>query len=388
MQCAIEIDALPEVVYDVMFSELTLPMWLSSGAFLYPNATANYFLDWPNGYHTSGQITAREHGKRLAMTWRGSTETEFSQVEMVLSAAGDGHTRVDVSHLGGDDAEHQKGWETALQNLKYTVETGLNLRLMNSPMLGIYPSALTAERAQSLGTPVTEGVVIENVLAGMGAASAGLTSGDVLVSLGGAAIADFGSMFAALRPHKGGDTVEIAFYRGAERHSARLLLSKRSMPELPVNVEGLKITAENLHNDVDDRLDALLSGLSESAAAQRPAPEVWSISENLAHLIWTERFLHVLLWGMAEGIDSAQWAVNNTVQLAGILAAYPTLADLVTEFKRSEAATRAMIAALPETITENRPRFVRIAADVTEYVDHTREHLDQIQQALDALAQA
>jgi len=68
----------------------------------------------------------------------------------------------------------------------------------------------------------------------MGAQHAGLQKNDVLVGMAGKPITnDFNSLPNAIEGKKGGDVIEVVFYRGAEKMTVNMELSKRPMPDVP-----------------------------------------------------------------------------------------------------------------------------------------------------------
>jgi hypothetical protein len=71
------------------------------------------------------------------------------------------------------------------------------------------------------------GVLVSAVQPGSPAEKAGIAAGDVLLGVGTARIATLKDLGAALRAHRPGETVEVAFARGGERRTARVTLEER-----------------------------------------------------------------------------------------------------------------------------------------------------------------
>src|SRR5690606_21762951 len=113
--------------------------------------------------------------------------------------------------------EFHKHWAENLRNLKSVLETGIDLRIAERPMLGIIPGDFTAEQATALGVPVHEGMRIDGTVEGMGAQRVGLQRDDVIVEMAGHPISDFNSLVRAIAGKKGGDKVEVVYYRGADK---------------------------------------------------------------------------------------------------------------------------------------------------------------------------
>jgi hypothetical protein len=80
----------------------------------------------------------------------------------------------------------RKEWSAGLENLQSFLEDGVDLRVARRPRLGIWmEEEFTPEKAQNLGLPVAEGVLLLGTGENTGARAAGLVKDDVLVSLNG-----------------------------------------------------------------------------------------------------------------------------------------------------------------------------------------------------------
>lgn len=75
--------------------------------------------------------------------------------------------------------------------------------------------------------PSLKGVLITGVRPGSPAERAGLRGGDLIVSLGGAAIGNLYDLVYVLRSHRAGDEVEVRFRRGGEKLQAKTRLGRR-----------------------------------------------------------------------------------------------------------------------------------------------------------------
>jgi hypothetical protein len=71
------------------------------------------------------------------------------------------------------------------------------------------------------------GLRLTGVRAGSPADRGGLREGDVIVAFGGRDVKDLYSYSEALYAHKPGDTVDVVFLRGTERHTTTVTLGKR-----------------------------------------------------------------------------------------------------------------------------------------------------------------
>jgi S1-C subfamily serine protease len=94
--------------------------------------------------------------------------------------------------------------------------------------LGIQPVQVTPALARRFGLPVDEGVAVGTVENDSAAADAGLQGGDVIVELAGAPIRTVEDLYAELRRHSPGETVEMTLAGDAGRRSVDVTLGGRS----------------------------------------------------------------------------------------------------------------------------------------------------------------
>ena len=144
-------------------------------------------------------------------------------------------------------AEVQKGWEMGLENLESIFSTGEDLRIVRRPMLGIMMNDFTKEIASEIGVPVTQGVRIDSALEGMGAERAGLLHDDVVVEMDSKPVRGFADLGAVLQGHKAGDTIPVTLYRGAEKKTLQMELSRRPIPEVPLDPAKLAVQVAEQH---------------------------------------------------------------------------------------------------------------------------------------------
>lgn len=388
------INAAPALVYRAFTNASALREWYADNAHVDARVEGALFLSWYAGYYVVGNFTVLKPAETVAFSWHGRGEPYATHVEIRLEKYNDG-TEVTIRHSGIGESESwaqiadefRREWESALENLQSVLETGLDLRVMRRPMMGIYPSILDAQTAERLGLPVQKGLLLDGVLDGMGAQAAGLQQQDVIVSVDGHPIADWPSLQVVITPRKAGDVIEVEFYRGAEKHRVSLKLSGRPAPDVPPTAAELAERLTIAQRELDAELDAVLTGVTETEADYRPAPKEWNVKEVLAHLIWSERFNQMWIWGCIGGDDSIPWPDNNRSQLEPILAVYPTLPDLVAELKRAETGTIAAVARLPESFMERKASYLRLGHAVTSSAEHTRQHFTQITAAVNAARQ-
>ena len=302
-------------------------------------------------------------------------EAEASHISIMLEAQ-DGGTLVSVAHAG----PAQVNWEESLENLQCVLETGIDLRIARRPMLGIFPDELDEEKAAKLGVPVKEGILLNGLVENMGAAGAGLQKNDVLVSMAGKPLNQYGSIGVAMQGKRAGDVVEVVYYRGSEKRSVQMKLSPRPMPEIPPTAEALADKVERQYAELETELRAIFDGVSEAEATRRPAPGEWSAKETVAHLVGTERWLHEWIGGLMDGDEILAFSPNVFQRSAALAATYDTNADMLEELRRSRAET--MLRMLPETFVANKGSYNRIGTTILSYDTHHREHFNQMREAI------
>jgi len=99
-------------------------------------------------------------------------------------------------------AEIDKGWKIGLENLQSTLETGHDLRVVDRPLIGIYPEDLAPQKQKELGIPVSYGVRVSEVIPGYGAEKAGIQPNDVIVAVNGQKIENTYGRVLFARPVK------------------------------------------------------------------------------------------------------------------------------------------------------------------------------------------
>ena len=117
---------------------------------------------------------------------------------------------------------------------------------VDHPFLGISARPVSPRIARIFNLPASQGLLVETVSAGSGAASAGLRGGsnqvvvegesyqlggDLIVKIDGLAVKDTARLREIIAAHKTGDTVPVEFYRGTELRTADIKLGRQ--PPLP-----------------------------------------------------------------------------------------------------------------------------------------------------------
>ncbi len=391
------VKATPTDAYRAFTNSTSLREWLCQVATVNPRPGGRLYLWWQTGYYACGEYTLTQPNEKVAFTWMGRGEPARTRVEVTFTAQGSG-TLIDLEHSGIGDgeewsqarAEIEKGWQRGLENLASVLDTGEDLRFVLRPMLGILLGELDDERAQKLGVPVKEGIRLDGVVDGMGAQAAGLQSNDVIVSMAGKPVVNYDSLANILAAHRAGEKIEVVFYRGPEKKTVMMELSKRPIPEIPWSAKELAEKASRIQEGLLDELDKFLAGVSEAEASFKPTPDEWSIKENIAHLIHGERgfqsFMAELIDGNERHVDD--WGDNVNAYIEATVAVYPTLPEIVDAHKRACQETVEMLARLPDSFIARKGTYWRLAYSALENPFHFESHLSQMKATLDAARSA
>jgi hypothetical protein len=330
--------------------------------------------------------------RSVTFTWFGRGESAPTQVEVTL-AEQDGGTLVTMAHslpAGEGWQPIAKGfkheWDVSLGNLASVLETGLDRRIFDRPMLGVNPGDFSAEQAKQLGVPVTTGLRLDYVGEGMGAHAAGLQRDDVLVSLGGVPLSDFASLASALRSKKGGDQVEVVFYRGPEKKTILMELSRRPVPDVPFNITELVRRVRARYDESLAALEKTFQGVTEEEASFHPAPDEWSAKEVLGHLVLGDQFFPNYYLALLQGQElwSDGWGGNSNELTRAAVSAYPSVPELLEELRRLSNMMVAFIETWPVEFLDRKGSYFRTAWQLLEGQTHTQAHLAQIQEAITA----
>jgi len=388
-----QIGAPPSQVYRAFTNSTALREWLCDAAMAHPAKGGRIHLWWTSGYYATGEYRKLAADEHVSFTWRGRGDPGETRVVVALRPEGEG-TVVSLTHKRVGDGKKwaeaaaaiRRGWERGLENLQSVLETGHDLRFTLRPMLGIFPDAFGPKVAARLGVPAKKGMLIGGVVGGMGAQAAGLEKGDVITRIDEAKVTDWASLQAALAAHRAGDQVAVTYYRGAEKATTVMTLSTRSIEEPPATPAALAEAFAAADGDCLRRLEETLAGVPEDVAARRPAESEWSAKEVICHLIASQRSTQEWIIDIVGGQErwADDWAGNLDIAHAGLLAAYPTVADLLAELGRNGAETRAMIAALPDSLVARKGAYWQLAHSIMELTVHNEGHLTQIKEALAA----
>lgn len=382
-----------KMVYWAFTNATSLREWFCNIATVDPKPGGHLFMGWNSGFYASGEYLETKPNRRIEFTWFGRGEPRPTKVRVRFSRE-DGGTHVTLEHLRVGTGpkwervveEIKEGWTESLDNLASVLESGEDLRFTRRPMLGIGVSDFNEAIAKQLGVPVSKGIRIDSAIEGMGAKAAGLQASDVIVELDGVEIMDGSSLFRAVQPHRAGDTVEVAFYRGSERKSVMMELSKRPLPEIPETIQPVAEQQRQRNERAFEEIDKFIMDVSEEEAGYKPSKGDWSAKEVLAHLIHGERDYQSYISDVVGGYEAHydDYGGNLQARIDATLATYPSLLELSAAYKRSANETASLLERLPKVFRENKGSFWRIAYNAFEGDYHFFSHFDQMKEAIEA----
>jgi len=380
-------------VYQAFTNSTAVREWISDIATLDPRPGGRIYLWWNSGFYTSGEFIRLEPQKEIAFTWNGRGEPRPTQVIVTLKTKREG-TLVRLVHRGlGTGAAWAKAavdfeaeWITSLANLASVLGSGPDLRITQRPMLGILLSDFTPEIARKLGVPVTDGIRLDGVVDGMGAKAAGLQKDDVLVEFDAQALKEFPDLTHAISKKKTGDQISVTFYRSSEKRSVTMTLSGRPIPEIPPTTEGLSLEVAKIYARAEKDMDHFIKDVTEHEAEYEPASGEWSIKAIIAHLIHNERGVQTTINEIFDGQEASYdgFSGNLNARNQATLQAFPTINDLVTEWKRLNKETVALLAFLPDDFIKRKGSYWRLTYQLLNFPTHFYTHLDQMQTTLQA----
>jgi uncharacterized protein YndB with AHSA1/START domain len=378
--------------YRAFTNSTVMRNWLCDLATAEPRPGGRIYLWWNGDFYSSGEYREVEENKKVSFLWHSRNENQPTLVTVTLNEE-DGCTRVKMAHTIPDEPGWDKiaegfrdNWQSTLEALAFLLETGMDYRLANRPMLGILPSDFTHEQAKKLGVPVTEGMRLDSVVGGMGAQRCGLQRDDVIVAMDGKEVHDFASLVVAIQGKKGGDVMEVVFYRGPEKKTVQMELSRRPMPEVPFDIPELVKRARAVYEPALQDLEACFEGITDEQALAKPAPGEWSALEVVAHIVQGERgnraFMDEIVNGDERWVDGN--GTNIQAHITATVSVYPTVRAMLAELRRNVEETLAFAAALPPEFMADKGAYYRLGSILVQSDVHTRAHTEQIKNALAA----
>ena len=380
-----------KLAYRAFTNSTSLREWLCDVATVEAHPNGRMYLWWRGDFYSSGHYLELDENKRVRFRWFSNIDSAPTEVTVSVSEK-EGGTLIQLTHEVPDDPawtqtaeSFRENWADSLRNLKSVLETGIDLRIAERPMLGIMPGDFTEEQAKALGVPVREGLRLDGVVDGMGAQRSGLQRDDVIVEMAGHPILnDANSLPLAIAGKKGGDHIQVIIYRGAEKKTIDLELSKRPMPEVPFDAAELAKRARTLYEGGLTEVEQCFENITDDQAMAKPDPKDWSALEVVAHLIQGERFNQAFLTSLIDGyeITADGFGSNVDAQVAATVKANPSVPLMLSALRRTVEETLAYVAMLPDDFVANKGSYYRFGFGLLQPNFHLTGHTQQIKAAL------
>ena len=383
----------PHQVYQAFTNSTALREWFCDIATTNPKIGGHFYTAWNSGFYACGEFTSLEPDHRIEFTFFGRSYPNTTHVKVTLEEKGS-QTIVTLEHAGfGTNVawekiipEIKKGWESSLENLASILQTGQDIRITNRPMLGIVIGDYDEQIAKKLDVPEIKGIRLDTVIDGMGAQAAGLEKNDVIVSVAGTPIIDYGNLNSLLLRSKSGDEVEVIYYRGPVKKKTSMTLSRRSIPAIPQTAKELAKAVKKSTTEFDNEFNMLLEKMNDREAEFHPKPNEWNVKQILAHLIHGERnalnYINDILGNQEPLYDD--YSGNQEVIIAATISIFPSLIELRQEYFKNHAEVITALENLPVEFIARKSTFWRLAFNMLEGHYHIQLHLDQIRAAVEA----
>ena len=382
-----------KMAYRAFTNSTALREWLCDVVTVEPHPNGRLYLWWRGDFYSSGHYLELDENKCVRFRWFSNIDPAPTEVTVSVIQQADG-SLVRLDHEVPDDPSWEgkaqtfrENWQESLRNLKSVLETGIDLRFSERPMLGILLGDFTEEQAKALNVPVHDGLRLDGVVDGMGAQRSGLQKDDVIVEMAGHPIRnDANSLPIAIAGKKGGEHIDVVIYRGPEKKNIDLELSKRPMPEVPFDPNELAARARTLYQAGLAEVEQCFDNVTDEQALAKSEPGEWSALEVIAHLIHGERANQTFLTGLIDGYEPVadSFGTNIDAQVAATVKANPSVALMLSALRRTVEETLAYTALLPEEFVANKGSYYRFGFGLLQPNFHLTGHTQQIKAALAA----
>jgi uncharacterized protein YndB with AHSA1/START domain len=270
-------------VYRYFSTSTGLRYWMCEIATVDPHPGGHMYMCWPGDFYSSGEYLQLKKDKLVSFTWFGRGEPRKTRVDVTFKRQRGGtlvklaHREIGNSQKWAEIAKvYEIQWRNAFENLASVLEDGPDLRITRRPMLGITMDDFNDEIAAKLGVPVDYGTRLSDVVDGMGAQKAGLLKDDVIIAVDDHELISGTTLVSVLGSKHAGDVVNVVFYRGAEKKSARMTLTGRPIPPIPTSGLELSRQVKPIYQEFESEVEEILKSASEVACSHKPAPSEWS----------------------------------------------------------------------------------------------------------------
>jgi hypothetical protein len=272
--------------------------------------------------------------------------------------------------------------------MKELMEQARDPRLWNRPFLGVTVGEwVTPEYAAKNNLATEYGMHINSVIEGRGAANAGITGGDTIISLAGVPINETPALLKVYADNHAGDTIDVEYYHGQELRQSRLTLSAFPVPEVPATTHDIADRLDEYFQKVNQKLEQMLEGQNEAQLEYRHAAGEWSVKEVLAHLVASENDSIHWLGSYLAGREVHPYTSGTPARLKSLLVLYPTTDKLLQKLRQAQKELVSLINQIPAEVVSRKASMVRLSFSYSLDVNiHYKEHLAQIADILERAA--
>jgi len=171
-----------------------------------------------------------------------NTFENFIQTDAAINPGNSGGALVDVngSLLGINTAIYSRsggnmgiGFAIPVSTARQVLEGIVRDGQVTRGWVGVEPTELTPELAQTFGLSQTEGVIVVGVLQGAPAGKAGVKPGDMLVSVAGQNVRSVGELLTAIAALKPGEAAKLVVMRRNQSLTLDVIPSQRPKTKPP-----------------------------------------------------------------------------------------------------------------------------------------------------------
>ena len=113
-----------------------------------------------------------------------------------------------------------------IQSLLKTLMAGQSV-VTHGAYMGVEIESMTQALQQQYGFSVSTGAVVMSVIAGTGAANAGIKQGDIITAINGTTIGGGQDVQSVISSHRPGDVVKVSIVRGTQRLTLNVTLKTK-----------------------------------------------------------------------------------------------------------------------------------------------------------------
>jgi S1-C subfamily serine protease len=180
---------------------------------------------------TRGIISQK--GRTVPEDQTGATLYDMLQTDAAINPGNSGGPLVNAAGevvgintaLAGDS--QNVGFAISIDSAKAVIDELRQGHDVRAPFLGVYTQAITPAITKRLNLTTKTGALIKQVTPNTAAAAAGLEADDVIVAVGGQAVARPDDVGAAIRKHRVGDKVDVVVERDGKQETLTVTLGAR-----------------------------------------------------------------------------------------------------------------------------------------------------------------